>query len=189
VSRLTRVVPLDRPVVLLPLAALLCLAGGCDGAPPGEVVSAVRIDPCRPFVLVPDADASDAQRAGASEAVAAWNAVTVLRATLAPAGGAATSGGAGPSLPLRFRAAAAPSHGLFDPGSGEIFVNVDLAARPLAVTIAHELGHAVGLAHVSERASVMNVGNLDVEPNADDAAALVATWGACPSNDPAAPNP
>jgi hypothetical protein len=83
------------------------------------------------------------------------------------------------AVPLHFQAAAPPSHGFFDPARGEIFVNVDLEARPLTVTIAHELGHAFGLVHVTDRASVMTAGNLDVQPNVGDVAALVKLWGAC----------
>ena len=56
-----------------------------------------------------------------------------------------------------------------------------LGGSAQAVTIAHEIGHAFGLAHVpaGERASVMNPGNLNIEPNADDAATLALRWGAC----------
>jgi Zn-dependent peptidase ImmA (M78 family) len=82
-------------------------------------------------------------------------------------------------VPLHFQAAAPPSHGFFDPSRGEIFVNVDLETRPLAVTIAHELGHAFGLVHVTDRASVMTAGNLDVQPNLGDVGALEKLWGAC----------
>jgi hypothetical protein len=49
----------------------------------------------------------------------------------------------------------------------------------LADVIAHEIGHAFGLVHVTGRASVMNAGNIDVAPNAGDAADLSALWGAC----------
>jgi predicted Zn-dependent protease len=47
--------------------------------------------------------------------------------------------------------------------------------------IAHELGHAFGLVHVSPdtRPSVMNPGNTTVAPNDGDRAALEALWGTC----------
>ncbi|HVR00521.1 MAG TPA: matrixin family metalloprotease [Polyangia bacterium] len=96
----------------------------------------------------------------------------------APSGDPSTDNPSG-AVPLHFQAAAPPSHGFFDPARGEIFVNVDLGARPLAVTIAHELGHAFGLVHVTDRASVMTAGNLDVQPNVGDVAALAKLWGAC----------
>ena len=63
------------------------------------------------------------------------------------------------------------------------FVNDDLAGGPLVVTIAHEIGHAFGLVHVSDRPSVMNVGNLVVEPNTGDVTALVALWSTCDAGD------
>jgi hypothetical protein len=100
----------------------------------------------------------------------------------APPDGAApgdASRGAPPTVPLRFEAAAALSHGFYDPVRGLVLVNDDLVARPLAVTIAHEVGHAFGLVHVTNRPSVMNPGNLEVEPNASDATALADLWGRC----------
>ena len=53
--------------------------------------------------------------------------------------------------------------------------------RQRAVTIAHEIGHAFGLLHVSvdDDASVMNDGNLVTEPNGFDVDALRSLWGAC----------
>lgn len=69
-----------------------------------------------------------------------------------------------------------------------IFINDDLDGQPLAVTVAHELGHAFGLVHVdpSVRASVMNPGNLSTPPTAADAAQVTGLWGACPPLDPSA---
>jgi hypothetical protein len=39
----------------------------------------------------------------------------------------------------------------------------------------------LGLAHIdgSVRASVMNSGNLEIEPTAEDATALSSLWGSC----------
>ena len=88
-------------------------------------------------------------------------------------------GGGDAILPVHFRPAAEPSRGFFNPYSGEVLINDDLADHALAVTIAHEVGHAFGLVHVTDRASVMAPGNLDVEPNAEDANALAALWGPC----------
>jgi predicted Zn-dependent protease len=63
-----------------------------------------------------------------------------------------------------------------------IVVNRNLdTGRALTITIAHEVGHAMGLVHVkkSERPSVMVPGNTDEPPGASDREALVAIWGDC----------
>jgi hypothetical protein len=77
-------------------------------------------------------------------------------------------------------ATAAPAiYGFYDGATATVYVNTTITdAHARAVTIAHELGHALGLVHVppEERASVMNPGNLTVEPTAADAEAL----GPCP---------
>lgn len=160
-------------LVLSVLTLLLPLGAGCGGASSDETVAAVTFDPCQPFVVVDDPAATADEQAGARAAATSWAEAAGARGSVivgdAPAG----------ALPVHFQPAAAPSHGFFDPARGEIFVNEDLSGRPLAVTIAHELGHAFGLVHVVGRASVMNAGNLDVEPNADDAADLARLWGTC----------
>jgi hypothetical protein len=64
-----------------------------------------------------------------------------------------------------------------------VYVNLALTDRhERAVTIAHEVGHAFGLIHVDRavRSSVMNQGNLEVEPSPADHHELTALWGDCP---------
>ena len=148
----------------------------------------MRFDPCLPLALVVDEGTSAARVAGAGAAVDLWNQAAASRLSvesatpaLGPAGAppAAPPADAPATLPVHFEVAAAPSHGYYDPERGEVLINDDLMARSLVVTIAHEVGHAFGLVHVSGRPSVMNPGNLDVEPNAGDVAALAALWGAC----------
>jgi hypothetical protein len=164
----------------MPALAPLLGCGASADAPTGPLVT---FDACAPLVLVPDASATDAQLAGLTAAVALWNgtAATQLQVGTAPPAGAST-------VPLHFQPAAAPMHGLYDPHAVAIFINDDLSdlASPLAVTIAHEVGHAFGLVHIPEgtRASVMNPGNLSTTPNAGDVAALADLWGTC-----AAPQP
>jgi hypothetical protein len=162
--------------LLLALAPMAC---GGDEVPVGE---AVAFDPCQPLVLIPDPAATAAERDGIAAGAALWNAL--VGAQLTVAGADAPSD---PALPVHFQTAAAAFHGFYDASNGQVFINTDLGGNAQAVTIAHEIGHAFGLAHVpsGERASVMNPGNLNIEPNADDAATLALRWGAC--REPASP--
>jgi hypothetical protein len=171
-----------RLVVLVASSLFLPLTVGCGDPSAGAGGPAIRFDPCRSVALELDVGATGDQQTGASTAIGLWNSaagtdlsmVQLLTAPPLDASQAAPS-----TLPIRFQPAAAPSHGLFDPTLGEVFINDDLVARPLAVTIAHELGHAFGLVHVTNRPSVMNPGNLDIEPNSADVGALANLWGRC----------
>lgn len=171
---------LSSPLALL-LLALAPLAG-CGPSQNGAVTG-MRFDLCQPLVLQPDTAATADQLTAAGQALALWNQRAGARLALAGDPGAAASA---PSLPLHFQTAAGNFHGLYDGQTVQVFINNDLAGHPLTVTIAHELGHSYGLVHVpaDQRPSVMNPGNLTVEPNAEDAAALAALWGSC--SDPAA---
>ncbi len=165
--------------------SLLITVAACapEETPPGE---AVAFDPCQPLLLIPDPAATATERDGITAGAALWNAIAGTRLTVADAEAAAyTSGDV--FLPIHFQSAAAAFHGLYDPTNGQVFINTDLGGGAQAVTIAHELGHAFGLAHVpsGERRSVMNPGNLNIEPNADDVATLALRWGAC--REPASP--
>ena len=155
--------------------SLLIAVAACapEQIPPGE---AVAFDPCEPLLLMPASTATAAERDGIAAGAVLWNAIAGTRLTVADAG---ASGDV--LLPIHFQSAAAAFHGLYDPTNGQVFINTDLSGGAQAVTIAHEIGHAFGLAHVpsGERASVMNPGNLNVEPNADDVATLALRWGAC----------
>lgn len=158
-------------VSLVSLLILLPFAPACGEASIAGGTSALSFDPCRPLALLIDDGATAAERAGAQAAVDLWNQAAGARLAVAPAGDL-------PAVPVHFQVAAAPSHGFYDPSSGQVLINDDLSGRPLAVTIAHELGHSFGLVHVSYP-SVMNPGNLEIEPNASDVAALAELWGAC----------
>ena len=138
----------------------------------------------------------DGAGAGAASGAAAGAASGAGAGAASGAGAGAASGGAAseadPSsgdgtepqvISLEFQAAAEMFHGFYDDQRGVVYINLSLEDdHQRSVTIAHELGHAFGLVHVqaSERASVMNPGNLTVEPTAADAAALTALWGNCP---------
>jgi hypothetical protein len=134
----------------------------------------VRFDACSPLNLLVDEAASPIQTEGVRAAIDLWNgrAFTHLQTGAAVADGAAI-------LPVHFRTAATASRGFFDPQAGEVLINDKLSDHTLAVVIAHEVGHAFGLVHVSGRPSVMAPANLNVEPTADDVNALAQLWGPC----------
>jgi hypothetical protein len=169
-----------RPVLALTLSCLsiLVAAPGCGGGawPAGE---AVEFDACGPVALVLDADLPQAQAAGVAAAIALWNDRAGTRLALTADQGA-------PALPIHFQSAAPPFHGFYDAPNGQVFINNDLTGAPLAVTIAHEIGHAFGLVHVpnGQRSSVMNPNNLVIEPTAEDIDSLAMRWGACLASDP-----
>jgi len=162
------------------LSLCLCSAvPSCANPPPAG--DAVRFDPCQALSLVVDAGISDDQAAGIRAGIALWNqdAHAHLSLVVGPAPAAATT------LPVWFQAAAALSHGFYDPQSGAIFINNDLQGMTRAITLAHEVGHAFGLVHVApeQRPSIMNPGNLDTVPTAQDISALAALWGPCGASD------
>jgi hypothetical protein len=129
-------------------------------AEPTPIVPIVH-DACTPLALVGD----DASIAAAS---ALWNGVGVM-AIGAPGGDV---------LPVIFTAHAASDEFGAYTGSA-IFVNEDVVGDARAIVIAHEIGHAIGLVHVSDRPSVMNPGDLTLAPSSDDDAAVIAVWGSC----------
>ena len=157
------------------IAAWACLAGcSADNSSTGP---GIVFDACAPLSLQLDqGDTADQMQAIAS-AIDLWNSRAGTRLSIV--NGAVT--GSPGMVPLHFQAAAAPFHGLYDPTTGQVFINDDLVDHQRVVTIAHEVGHVMGLVHISpdQRASVMNPGNLDVEPTAADVGALSALWGAC----------
>lgn len=161
-------------LLLLALALPLGLTLGCGAPGSSSSANALRFDPCTPLDVAPDGEATAEQRQAVADALALWNARAGAALTM-PADTAA----AAPAVTVHFQPAAAPFHGFYDAGIGEVYINDDLGGHPRIVTITHELGHAFGLAHVSGRTSVMNSGNLTVEPTADDVGALAGIWGAC----------
>lgn len=139
-------------------------------------------DVCAPITLTA-ADATPLQLAGIDDAIALWQVggVSALAFGAAPGGGGAPTAAAA-SIEIRFEAASPAFRGLYDDEAGVIYVNQVLTdPAPLAIVIAHELGHAFGLPHVEadERTSLMNPGNLVTPPTDGDLRALEAMWGAC----------
>lgn len=88
----------------------------------------------------------------------------------------------GAEIGLVFEDAAEAFHGLYDDEHAVIYINEKITdSKALAIVIAHELGHAMGLPHI-DAASVMRSGNVTVAPTADDAARLAEIWGPCPTS-------
>lgn len=172
--------PALAAVLSLSVCALACGAG--NGVSTGTDIA---FDPCAPIALITDDGLTDGQAAGIAAAMPLWNDRAGTHLMIA-------ADRAAPGLPIHFQNAAGPFHGLYDAPSGQVFINTDLSGAPLAITIAHEIGHALGLAHVpaDQRASIMNPNNLIVEPTPEDVDTLAVRWGGClASDDPPSPAP
>lgn len=143
------------------------------GAPP-PTAPAIAYSPCAPVLLSPEAGTTAEELESIESAIAMWREVGLTTLTLS---GSGTAG----AVPLSFEHAAAVFHGVYEPGSGRVFVNRGLAGSERAVTVAHEVGHALGLPHVerSLRPSLMNPGNLTEPPSWEDQGELQLLWS-CP---------
>lgn len=148
------------------LGVLLLAACGADGS---DAPIGLTHDACAPLALVSPI-ATSLQLDGMQAAQALW------RDRGAPALGLR----AGATLEVRFQTAAAAFRGLYDDHEGIIYINDGITSESvLSIVIAHELGHAFGLPHVTDRTSIMNPGNLTITPTADDQLELARLWGTC----------
>lgn len=153
-------------------ALIILHVTGCGSGTAGD---SIAFDPCTTTVVGARVTAGD-QLASVDDALAMWRADGITGLVRADAQDAA------PDVAIEFRAGAPAVYGFYDDATGTVYVNEALTDRgKRAITIAHELGHALGLVHVSAdtRASIMNPGNLTVMPTAGDVAALTTLWGRC----------
>jgi len=112
------------------------------------------------------------QRASIDDAIALWSSAGVTAFAI----------GDTPQVTVEFKTAADAVYGYYDNTLAIVYVNTQVTdPTQRAIVVAHELGHSLGLVHVapSTRLSVMNPGNLTIDPTADDASALTAIWGSC----------
>ncbi len=141
------------------------MLGACAGAQDQTID--ITHDPCAGTTL--GGGSTDEQRAGIDDAIALWTSE-----------GAQVSRVDTPMISVLFEPAAGAFHGVYDDENGIIHINDDLIdPAQLAIVIAHEMGHAFGLVHVTGRSSLMNPGNLSTPPTDEDRHALEALWGAC----------
>lgn len=164
------------------MLALISLSVGC--AAEGDHLMEIKFDPCLPLQVEPAADTTASEMASLDAALTMWNKLGLTHATREKVPGAQR-------LPVRFEKSMAMFRGVYLDETGELVVNRGLTEpHQRAVVIAHELGHAYGLWHVSQkiRKSVMNSGNLTIEPLPADNDELRANWPSCPSP-PKAPAP
>ena len=130
-------------------------------------------DACGPLSLVMPADISAMQRRALTDATTSWNTLGFTQLQFDDAADRIT---------VRFRPAAPMLYGLYEPDTGELILNALIEVRSaLTVVAAHELGHAMGLVHIepSERASVMNQGNITLPPTPADNTVLTEYWRGC----------
>lgn len=152
-------------------SAVILLTGlaACGGAG-GDSITDITHDVCG-AIGVTSPSPTELQAAGIATAIELWR------------GHGVSSLGAPTAAPIeiRFEPAAGVFGGVYDDESGIIFINSRITdSEILGVVIAHELGHAFGLAHVSAYTSVMTSGNTTTRPTDEDQQALEDLWGPCP---------
>lgn len=154
---------------------LLLALAACTGGSADQTIDLV-FDPCDRLTIATTGEVTDGQLDSVGDAIAMWNTIAGTRLELSSGPEASET----PIVWLRFDDAAPAFHGVYIDETGEIIINRALGDRhERAVTVAHELGHAFGVLHISDRSSVMNPGNLDTEPNGADAAEVAAIWNVC----------
>lgn len=158
---------------------MFALLGACSSNAGGDESIDIVHDVCTPLA-VSAVTASEAQADGITRALGLWDARGAPYLGAVEPGALRAAGEA--RIEIRFERAAQAFYGLYDDETGVIYINSGITdPAALSIVIAHELGHAFGLPHVTERSSLMNPGNHQLPPTAEDQAALQALWGDCVS--------
>lgn len=155
------------------MVTVACIASGCAI----EVDSTIDLvfDPCATGVFAVE-PVTDRELESIDHALAIWNEAAGLALERVEEGPSANA------IEIAFVPTIAALRGVYDDEVGTIMINRNIVAdEERALTIAHELGHAFGLHHVSadERASLMNPGVVTVPPTDEDVRELVKIWGDC----------
>jgi hypothetical protein len=133
----------------------------------GDTTIDITHDPCAGVAL--DGGTTTAQRAGLDGALRLWRDL-----------GVAVAGSEPSTIEVVFEPASAAFRGVYDDERSVIHINDGIEEPgPLEIVIAHELGHAFGLPHVTDRPSLMNPANLTQPPTDLDREAVEALWGRC----------
>ena len=163
-----------RALRILGLTLLLvlpsCLAPGSRADDEIERV----YDPCAGISVQAASDTTEAELVAIDRAIEMWMQVADLRFSRDRARPFEQV------LPIHFEEASLVFRGVYQDQIGDVVINRRLVdPDEQAITIAHELGHAIGLLHIETRDSVMNSGNLVLLPLATDVDALSELWGPC----------
>lgn len=161
-----------RPLII---TLTLVLHFNCVG--PSDQTIDIVYDPCTGIDIRAAADTTPNELVAIDAAIEYWQAVSNVDISRAYPGSEQ-------KLPIRFENASLVFRGVYQDEVGDVIINRRLRdPNDLAITVAHELGHALGLPHIDDRDSVMNGGNLEFPPLPNDVDALGAVWGRCVYDD------
>lgn len=156
----------------IPVAVAVVFLGACAA----DQTVDTAFDPCSQLRITVSSDADPADAKVVDAAMQMWSHVLAVQYELVDDDGTADV------LRVHFLAGDSFFRAIYWDNIGKVEVSRDrLAPENYPIALAHELGHSFGLLHVDAKArpSVMNVGNLTVEPTSEDAAQVRARWAAC----------
>jgi hypothetical protein len=151
---------------------MLCLVAACSADDSIDIT----FDPCSPLTIVPSSGTSALEVQSIEAAILAWSRVIPTQIEVGAGSPEADT------LAVAFESGDTFYRATYWAGVGKISISREgIAPDDYAVALAHEMGHAFGLLHVSSdvRASVMNTGNLELEPTDADALAVRDLWDTC----------